>query len=919
MAKNLNIKFQGDNKWLVSAVKGIQASLNGAEKSLKEFKAELQSTIASMSSLNNSARWLDTSLKSTKSSLDTAWNEALNANTKVDKLNKTLEKTAAQKFTSAIGNWFKTMASDIISTTKLLTTFATVAWGIQLYKAKTDYLDYSNQYAQLDSIVKTKWGNEDAALRKLVAEGAVNMWVAPGEFINNIKAMASWGIAIDRKRVDSSWRALSAEEQELDMIAQIENVKQISKDIWDFANIAWVSFEDSSDAIVRFWNAIWYSADQMRDPAKVQEAIGYISTTLDQGLGNLSEYATQLNKFIKEGIQSWASVAFTMAMFARQTKLGTTAMAWFSMRAFTMAMTNSEKEANAVANKIKNQIKDKKDADWNVAAFWAWNPAQTKVQRDFFAQYDTAGEVKQNLTMKKNEDWTWAMRSWEEMAYAYIDIIKKWMDIGIDPGTIISKFTTNVNQKKVLQDLVWTPDPKTWKYNMAWLTDMQAIQRAYEEEGRMATDLATKKEKLNESFSMQYRRAVASYQLWTVESAQKMSPAMSWVAKIVQNMFEWKPSNMEEFNKIISDNYEQLKESNPILAGMVSLMGRFGKYAASWELVKDLKSVGETLLFVLGTIEDIFDKAKKAFDSPAVKFIRDLFWNWAGANFIIWVGWFSLAKQLLTSSVWAAWGLLTGKIWTAITTTVWGSAWTAAWAAVWTAAWLAFKAQAILGALAIWTAIWLVIWTAVKNALDKAYDETKYKGTPEETANGTWIIKYQTLNDSQRMLLMGVISKENKWNDIGKWADKYLSHWWGFNLQNPLEQKAFAEFKKRSGILASWVSINDFNNTYWTDAVKFANAERDQQPKNFVTRAFDRYQGSPELSDMQSANAVISNFNTSIAPLYEKTTREQTATLGAKLDQLISKAVFSWNTFAPQLNSWVWPLSPGWLNFSLKK
>ena len=475
--------------------------------------------------------------------------------------------------------------------------------------------------------------------------------------------------------------------------------------------------------------------------------------------------------------------------------------------------------------------------------------------------------------MTKQPDWSWKAKSWEEITYAYIDIIKEGIKNNISPWSMINKITTNRNQARVLQDLIWNAD-ENGNYNFSWLEDMEKIAKAYNDQWRMAEDLAKKKEKLEASFWIKYKQAVSAYTNWTVDAAQKMSPAMSWLAEIITTMFDGWKIDMVKYNKIFDDTYNKLKDSNPLLAKMVDYMKKFWNYVSSWEAEKSFLRMVDSVNSLINWIERFWSAISTVWNSWPMKWLRDMIWWW---DITVAIVWYSALKLAVAG----AFGTVFSTAWVSL---AWAITWIW-WASIWTTIAAAFVGYKV--------GEWMFNQWKWATDADKKKDEEFKKNMEETEFLKTVTYQSGTATEEQKIRLENKLDEKVKLNNLEPWQTSMLS--W--------KKTPNSVFSLEYGIRNIGVSVNDLIKILGpTKTKQFSSYET--PPKQWIIWGAAQFFGFTNTT---------ADYNTAVTALKEIAAKE-VVDKNAQLNETIWNNILATNKLIESINkvNFNVPLSWGW-------
>ena len=433
MAKTLNIKFKWDNKGLVSAVKWIQWALHGAEKSLKEFKADLASLGTSMNKIVKNARSMNNAVKKAATGVDGIWDEAKKSASEVDRLNKSLSKmwgTTGNKMFSGMSAWFKWMGRDIVRATKLMGTFAAITGGIQLRRATSDYLDFSNEMTVLSNIANpynNQVGKEE--LYKGINQAAAKAGVNPAEFVAQVSPIVSWAIPIN----------IGKDTTDKEAATQVQEVTAALWELWLWAKWHWGTIGDASELYTRMMLSDGYMPEDLKNPENIIKWLGMMSSFMDESVWDLHTLSTWISRVVLTWMSvQWATIEWVLARYARGTKLKSVMLASRHTSALSRSETSQLNESHKASNKVIATLKWKKDSEWVFQPFTMGTQEKTNKVRKFLQGYDSTAEVKNKLFSVEWEDWELISATPEEALWNYMDAMKKAEKIWLNAGEFLS-------------------------------------------------------------------------------------------------------------------------------------------------------------------------------------------------------------------------------------------------------------------------------------------------------------------------------------------------------------------------------------------------------------------------------------------------------------------------------------------------
>lgn len=857
--KNLNLKFHWDNKWLVTAVKGIQTSLRNAEKATQSFYAEMKKMATVVGQTAGEMKTSTASTKKMEENIEDLGQQAAITAQKIDKMNKSMKVTSSNSFWSAMSKGFKTMWNDIIRTTKLLATFATVAWGIQFHRAKEEYLNYSAQLMQLRNVTDS-WSSEfvQNRLKEQVNKQALRSGVNSATFMNDVQAAVSWSMPLNL-----AWKSDTEAAKVID-----ENMAAYWK-IGLFAKAHWGTVEQTAELATRYWASIGFKPEEMA--ANMDRILGMISVIMDESAGTLHEISTSLSRPMLRGMAGWGdNELITAALFSIATRTKNPMLAGRHIWALMDSLNNAIVEAPRVSTKLTNLLKPKKWTEWEVREFWAWTEWETEAAREYLKWFDSPKEIGQKLFQTLDDDWKWRKATPLEILGNY----QKAMDWAEALWMEQSSFLQLIQWKSEVRDSILGLIAN----DASWLAALNDTLNNFWTEADRTKKLNQKEENVTNNFAHKYWQVLSAYSTYMNKAFDKMSPSMNALTDTIVNMFEGKSTDMKTMNDIFKANADELRDTNPMLATMVDLMRQFTWYAESWELVENLKDIGNTIMFIVDWTKAMIAWFSAVYNSAPVKWLRDLFWGWAWANFLVAVWGMSLAKQFAWAFVWMKLGT---SLWALIG---WWFSKTA-WKWVGKGIWLAMKA---LDWAPIWLAIWVAIWNQIVKYWDKEFNKINFKWTQSSIEDWTAIVKFQSLNKTQRDILARMMSKAYANTAIGRWADAYLKWYTSLNgkyspdLMAARERMKLIEWTFKKGL-----PMNDLKAMFPDEALAFANAERSQISTTDLWSMADRVTWGKDLADSNNANALIQNLN-HVSQINVENLKDNTKSLQALTDTLLN-------------------------------
>lgn len=873
MAKNLNITVKADTSQAITMIKWFTSSLKGADVVLKEFLAELWMATSAMKNLGTASTTAETPIKKTSKAIKETWNESLEAEKKMWKMKLAMISvwdSMSKAFWKA-PRFFSTLANDVIRTTKLLGVMATVAWWVQLNRSKNEYLAYSWNMVWLQNVTWANTSESKAILNNMIANISSRIWTKGSETISNITDTASWWITVDLSWPDAQKNADAFEE--------------IQTRVWLFGRAFKTSALDVNKAVVSLWHSLWLTEKQLNDPKEINILMWKLGLALKWWIWSLSEYTTAIPKFISI-YTAWATspeekerlTNEALAVFTNKTLSATPAMAAFTSRAFWEDFWNTLRQSKAGSTKITNLLKSKKDSEWNAIPFsFLWDEEKTKKVQWFLNKYENADSIRKQIFY--NKDWKQATPL--ESAFNLKTILTQWeKETGIKKSELLWLFTTNVNTRKAILDILNDKDNNIWKLTEAF-QDNEKAQKYLNDSIKNA----------QESSAFSFDKMVADFNNLTNNIWNKLSPAMNSLSSIISDAFSWGTIDMVKFNKVFDDTYNKLKDTNPILAKLVSYMKNFWNYVASWEAEKSFKNMLTSIENLMTSVEKFWSAISSVWNSWPMKWLRDLIFWW---DITVAIVWYSALKLAIAAGFDLAVVALKTSLILPFTL-----AWTAAWEAaqVWLLKWL--------GWMLIWWAIWVLIWKWIH---DYFIGWPHEKEMAELNAN---IIT--TSNDSLLTSNVKDLTKDKKNELIDNYSKVYDKKYSFTNLSRD-QTRLIKEVEGRWSAkdiqeLKEWVNINWMERIFWNidNVKKFLKLESDLRLTNSIFESPIPWTNILKwnLPEEQAAAKILLNTIETKIKLDTDATNNQTTSLGQKLDNIyniinakwwIIWGIPSWNT-----------------------
>lgn len=774
-------------------VEKLQTWFNNLWKSkvLEWVRAETHKSANAMERLSKNTKEVSDNLK------DLNWKWVSQLSSSMDKLEATSRKLWWMNFWEKMASGFSKVWAEIVRNTKLLTAFSTVAWWVIAYKAKNEYLEYSKNIVWLQNVTNANTPESQKILNEMVANIASRTWVVWSETIANIIDTASWGITVNLGWADAKMNAKAFEE--------------IQTKIWLFWKSFWTDAKDVNNAVVKLWASIWLSAEQLNKPQEIDRLLWYLAIALKNWVGSLSEYTTAIPKFAWISTLSWKTpeeknklIQEALAKFTMTTLTKSPSLSWFQTKAFEDDLQNMLRQSKAGSTKISNILKPKTDSEWRQIKFsFLWDAQKTQKVKDFLQPFENADYYRKTLFLNEQ----WAQWTPLEVAANISKMVKEWeAKTWVNQSELLSLFTTNTNTK---QALIW------------FINQEKEINKLIEsfkdlDEAQNYVNQSTKN--YTNSFAYAYSKVSADFNNLTNDIWNKLSPSLNSVSAILSEMMTWWGTDMAKFNKTFQENYETLKDSNPMLAKMVSLMKDFWNYVWTWKAKEDFDALVSWALKLIDAMIGFKNVVSSVWNSWPVKWLRDILWGWAIVDVAVAIWGYSAFKVAL----WAAVSWAFSLIWN---TLVWlfTMAGTMAWTAAWKAMTTSFSSLSLAGkvqfafATVWWATIWVTIWEAMYNGWKKLTDKDKKEQERIESAVKVWDIG-ATLWETWKWYnqLTGTRKKEfidTLWEQANKQYDLSELVWKLYSL-NP------RDYDKNRKRLEKWpISLNELSDLIWKENV----------------------------------------------------------------------------------------------------
>lgn len=575
-----------------------------------------------------------------------------------DKANNLLARTL-----TGVGSTIKKTTSDIFWLTKSVVQWWTVIGWIMTWKVIRDLRSFTDEFSLMNATLQARTEEVKSKVSWLLFEISNDTWKSVEEITRGFTQLLSAGLTPDGVEGSDEY------------MKSLEDMLEVQKMISQFA------LSTGSDSR-EMWDAFIYAANAFDlDPKNIEDTryiMNLFAGTLDTGIGTMSEYGQQFVKFTKEAKQAGFTNEEVMALFARTTKTMTARFAGFTTSAFTRMMNDLPTTIRQARESLKRSLEEE---DIN-KFLTGWDRSQLVNLRDKSGLSE--------LFMDANGE----ARGLESTLGQVVLLYEK-LETDQARNALVSALANNVNEKRILQDMLGTGrEDIFWKGGI-----VDKLEQA------QTNDLAQQKiDEIYKSFSVRRNQMTETLKNEFTSSAYALSPAMTVLVDSVTGMMSGSFMGAWAAARAFDQARKNVEDMHPAMAKIVDYMERFYNFTRSEEGKEMFDNVVLGLENTAKLMAKIFELIASIAGNPTVQSLM---------NFIANNPWESLVGGLLIkniiwqmSAAWAAmWATFVGTV---TTSSAWANMATVFWAS--------------LAKLTVWGSIAYLVGTWIGKYIEKSID-----------------------------------------------------------------------------------------------------------------------------------------------------------------------------------------------------
>jgi len=515
-SKSLELQVSVRANQAETALRGITSSLNKAEQETKQFTASSEKASTAVSKVGSATT---------------------NASGSVSRYWGLLEQagvSASRSFSNFSSALWKT-AGQFMSLIKYASVFATATLGLGLWKVMSDFSSFSGTFDLMNATLKAKMPETIS----MVKAGLFDISNSSGKQIEEINDAFT--------QLLSSGMMPTAAEGTAEYTAQMEEALAVQQKLAESARA-------TGENVRLLWDATVFAANSLgldiRNLEDVDHIMNIFASTLDVGIGTMSQYSGQFSKFVKEAKQAWMSEWEMFWIFAKLTKVMDPEMAGFTTAWFARFFNNLWNEARQGAQNIARNIK------------WGW---WTKGELNILEGMDTQGEFEDKLYYHVNEQGQKVKNSFTEVIANIQSTLAQAPQWSKLYDTLLGSIGNDIVVRKALANIANDKD-------LGDLREMMTNIQKWIDEKAMAKKIET----MNDSMSVKMAQFKTTMRNRMTETADAMAPAI-WVLMDMLSGAFWADSNLND--EYIWKAFAQARQNLAVMApAMIPVLDALEKF-----------------------------------------------------------------------------------------------------------------------------------------------------------------------------------------------------------------------------------------------------------------------------------------------------------------------------------------------------